>query len=198
MKLIHRLMILAAFSSVFIQCSENSIPRPRGYFRINLPEKSYVNLPDSFPYNFKISDLVRIKQDKSRISQQYWINIEYPSYKAEIHISYHPVESNIQKLLDDTYSLTYKHIVKADAIDEVIINYPEKRVFGTFYDISGDAASQIQFFVTDSVKHYFRAALYFNTEVNRDSINPVVEYIKEDMKIIYETLEWRDEYIESY
>jgi len=175
-------------------CNEVEIPRPRGYFRIALPPKEYLNLPDSFPYGFKIPAMVQLIKDQGPNAQAEWLNLHYPVFNAEIHISYHKVKNNLQELLNDTYDLSYKHTVKADAIEEIPIYNAENRVFGTFYDIEGNAASQIQFFVTDSVNHYFRAALYFNQSANRDSLNPVVEYIKQDMKMIYETLYWRNTY----
>ena len=64
--------------------------------------------------------------------------------------------------MEDTYSLAYKHAQKADGIQNNLIEIPGHNVFGIFYDIKGNVASEKQFFLTDSVKHYLRGALYFN------------------------------------
>jgi gliding motility-associated lipoprotein GldD len=194
MKTKHIVFVIIVFAIQAWGCKETTIPRPRAYFRIQLPERKFVELPDSFPYKFQVPEDVVIERDYENNSKANWINLNYPKLNAKIHISYYKIHSNLQKLLDDTYALTYKHTVKADAIEELAINYPDKKVFGTFYDIEGEAASQLQFFVTDSVENYFRAALYFHCKVNRDSLNPVIEYIKADMVKIYETFKWNETY----
>ncbi len=183
-------IISILFLFLIAGCSEKYSPRPKGYFRIDLPQAEYKQLPDSFPYSFKISNQAKIENEISRISRRYWINIVYPHLNASIHVSYYPVTNNLQQLLDDTHDLAYKHTIKADAIEENIINKPEKKVYGTFYKIEGNTANNLQFYLTDSSKHYFRAALYFNSEPNIDSIQPVLKYLENDMNKLIETFSW--------
>ncbi len=187
---------LFALFLFLISCKNDTLPRPHGYFRISMPKRHLVSLPDTLPYQFKIPDFVVIKPDKNQMVQASWINLNYPAYKATIHISYYPVHNNLVQLLDDTHTLAYKHSVKADAIDESVIIKPARKVYGMFYAIEGNAASQLQFFLTDSTKNYFRAALYFNVEPNPDSLKPVINYIHQDMKKIIETFEWKPAYKE--
>nr|MBP7389581.1 hypothetical protein [Chitinophagales bacterium] len=59
------------------------------------------------------------------------------------------------------------------------------------YDVGGDAASNVQFFLSDSTHHFIRGALYFNTTPNTDSMAPIVAFVKEDLKQLLRTFEWK-------
>ena len=71
-----------------------------------------------------------------------------------------------------------------------IIYFPDKKVYGIWFPLEGSVASPYQFFVTDSVEHYMRGSLYFNTSPNPDSMAPVIEFVKEDLEKMLETFEW--------
>ena len=178
-------------SIILSGCKRKYTPKPRGYFRIDLPEKKYKQLDSIFPYTFKYPTYTKIVNDKERNAEKYWINIEYPDLKGKIHISYKEVHNNINQILEDTRKLVYKHTIKADAINEIRFSKPEKKVYGILYEIEGNAASSVQFFVTDSTKHYLRGALYFNTEPNKDSLAPVLDFVKKDINVLIESFEWK-------
>lgn len=171
-------------------CEENYVPKPTAYFRIDLAEKEYRSV-DHLPFPFRIElpqyaavNLERTKEDSS------FLNIDFARFQARIHMSYLPVEGNLANLLEDSRTLVYKHVVKAQDIDEDLILDPENRVFGSFFDIQGNAASSAQFYLTDSSNHFLRGALYFNVEPNADSIKPVEAYIKEDIAHFIQTFQW--------
>lgn len=186
------LCMFAIISLVVLSgCKKKYTPKPRGYFRIDLPEKSYLKLESGYPYSFNYPQYSVIKKDSSRTDEKYWINIEYPSLNSKIHISYLSVNNNINQILEDTRKLAYKHTIKADAINERIFIKPEKKVYGILYEIEGNAASSVQFFLTDSVENYLRGALYFNVEPNKDSLAPVLKFIKEDIVVLIESFEWK-------
>ena len=171
-------------------CGKNYTPRPYGFFRITFPPHSFEKHKDKEPYSFEINHLARVKPDSSEDAEPFWVNVEYPSYKATIHISYKTLDNNIAEVLEDTRTLAYKHAVKADAIDEEVITDKKRNIYGLIYTIKGNAASPIQFFLTDSTKHYLRGALYFNISPNKDSLAPVVDYIKKDVHQLINTFEW--------
>lgn len=183
-------MILIIFSILLSGCKRKYTPKPRGYFRIDLPKKEYTELPDTFPFKFQYPVYTQIKKDHSRISERYWFNIEYPEINGKIHISYKPVSQNLDQLIEDSRNLAYKHTIKADAINEIMFLKPEKKVYGILYEIEGNAASSVQFFVTDSTKNYLRGALYINVEPNKDSLAPIIDFIKADIKVLMESFEW--------
>jgi len=172
-------------------CKNNPTPKPRAYFRISFPDHKYDSLGNVYPYFFEYPDYAKIEVDKAPTAEPYWINIHYPEYKGKIHISYKVVNDNLAQMLEDNRKLAYKHSIKADAIGEKLFMAPEKNVYGILYDIKGDAASSVQFFLTDSVKNFLRGSLYFNTIPNKDSLAPVVDFVKEDIMHMMETFEWK-------
>jgi len=143
---------------------DNYTPKPQGYYRIDLPPHKYEQLDTvDFPYTFQYSTMARALIEREQYTEPYWINIAYPTLKAKIYLSYKTVggKNNLNSLLEDTRSMVYKHTVKADDIRERAYGNPDKKVYGNMYEIGGNAASSLQFYVTDSTKHFLRGALYF-------------------------------------
>ncbi|MEQ9288571.1 MAG: gliding motility lipoprotein GldD [Cyclobacteriaceae bacterium] len=176
-----------------MSCENEFAPKPKGYNRIELPEPVYVQLADTLPYNFSFSAFANVSSDSSWISERYWIDLTYPELGATIQVTYKPVLKNNQLLkeyLSDSYNLTSKHNVKAYSIDEAVINLPNG-VKATVMELSGEVPSPFQFHVTDSVDHFLRGALYFKTSTKNDSLAPVINYVKNDMIYMLNSLEWR-------
>ena len=179
---------------LFAGCKSDFMPKPKGYNRIVLPENEYRALPDSFPYQFEYSTQAKILKDSSWIAEPYWIDLYYPEFKASIELSYKPVNNDQQLLreyLATAYKLTSKHQVKAYAIDEAVIQ-TETGKTAVIAELSGEVPSQYQFFSTDSVNHFFRGALYFNTATKNDSLAPVIEFVRDDIVHLLNTLEWQE------
>ncbi|MCF8302935.1 MAG: gliding motility lipoprotein GldD [Bacteroidales bacterium] len=168
-------------------------PKPRGYIRIDLPEKNYVKLDTNFPYTFEYPAYTKITRNPSVSGHPYWINIVYPGYKGKVHLSYKQVNGNLGKYIEDSYKMAMQHIPKANAIKETVIRSSERHVYGTTYRIGGtEAASPYQFYVTDSTDHFLRGALYFNVVPNNDSLRPVIDFIIEDINHMLSTLHWKN------
>ena len=177
---------------VLSACQRNYLPKPLGYNRFVLPEASYRALPDSLPYSFEYSAHAEILKDTSWIHGRYWIEIYYPTLKADIHLTYerlHHSEKLLKELMDDAYKLTAKHQIKAYAIDEAIVKTPSGKT-AVVAELDGEVPSQMQFTVTDSTENFLRGALYFNTKVSNDSLKPAIEYVKKDLMHMINTLEW--------
>jgi gliding motility-associated lipoprotein GldD len=171
-------------------CSDIPMPKPRGYFRIDLPERHYIPFDTTFPYTFEYPSYARISPDNN--GNPYWINIDYPRFKGRIHISYKSVNGNLAQYTEDAHALVMKHIPKASAIDEIRIDNHADHVHGLIYDIKGSgAASAYQFFVTDSTRHFVRGALYFSVLPNNDSLAPVIDFVKSDIQHMLETFRWK-------
>lgn len=180
------LFLLFCFS-----CKQDYVPKPRGFFRIEFQKKIYHQLYSAaFPYRFEIPDYGNVVPDLERQSEPFWINLEIPKHKAELHISYKQVNNNLAKLTEDSRALAYKHSIKADAINERVFINPEKKVYGTIYLIDGNAASPLQFYLTDSTKNFLRGALYIREVPNIDSIRPVIDFLTPDVIHLIETTEW--------
>jgi gliding motility-associated lipoprotein GldD len=174
-----------------IACTNDTIPKPRGYFRIDFPEKKYSSYTQTeCGYTFELPSYSMINTDKSTDTEHCWLNIDFPMQRATIHMSYKNITNNLSQYTEDSRALAYKHTAKAEAIDEEYIHYPDKKVFGLIYHIQGNAASSLQFYLTDSVKSFVRGALYFNAVPNKDSMAPVSDFINVDISHIIETFHW--------
>lgn len=171
-------------------CSHPPVPKPYGFFRVDLPTPEYQLIDTTLPYRFELSHLAEIHL-RTDANERYWIDIRYPSLNAIVHCNYNPVDNNIYELSEDARTFVYKHIVKADHIGEQTFRHPAQNVFGVFYDLKGNTASAAQFVLTDSSRHFFRGALYFNHVPNKDSIAPMAEYLKRDLLHLMESFSWK-------
>jgi gliding motility-associated lipoprotein GldD len=183
--------ILLLFVIFLISCGRTYTPKPSGYFRIAFPEKKYVQSTENLPYSFEYPVYGVIKPDTDKDAEPYWINIEFPQFKGEIHISYKPL-GNLASFIEDARTLAYKHTIKADAINEIPVVIDSNKVYGMIYDIKGNAASSIQFYLTDSSKNFLRGALYFKTQPNKDSIAPVVDFFSDDINHFIYSVKWKN------
>jgi gliding motility-associated lipoprotein GldD len=187
-----RLIGLISLSFLFFtSCEEAYTPKPKAYYRISLPEKKYQSYSNNCPYKFDYPVYARVVADSRPNSEKCWINIDYPAFDARVHISYKEIKNNLATYIEDSRSLTYKHIVKAADIREDIIIDDSSKVYGLMYDVTGNAASHMQFYLTDSTQHFLRGSLYFNSAPNYDSILPVLEFIKKDIYHMMNTFEWK-------
>lgn len=191
MKISHIFYIIITVSLFFGSCKQNNIPKPTGYMRIDFPDKKYQKFDTTFPYCFDYAKYAIIKTDNDLNTEPYWINIDYPQFKGRIHITYKPLQNNVFKYIEDAHTFVYKHTIKADAIEEHYYKNDSTNVYGTLYDIKGNAASSIQFFLTDSTEHFLRGALYFYTKPNKDSLAPVIKFVRQDIVRIIESFEWK-------
>lgn len=182
-------LILVALG--LLSCARPSQPRPYGYFRIDVPDYGYrQSALEGYPYCFEFADIARI-DTKVDHAEPYWVDIVYPSLNARIHCSYKPVQHDLGKLTDETIRMVFDHAIKADAIPEQGYTNPEQHVYGVYYDLEGNTASPVQFFLTDSTHHFFRAALYYNNIPNADSLAPVNEIMRRDIHHLIESFRWQ-------
>lgn len=176
-------------------CQDNDYsPKPKAYFRIVYPKKSFTIFNEPVPFGFKYPLYANIEQDKSRDAKKNWYNVHFKQFNGFLHLTYYDVsgEAEFNEMVEDARKLAFKHTIKASAIDQKLINYPERKVYGVYYAIEGNTASSVQFFLTDSAKHYFRGALYFNERPQYDSIEPVIKFIKTDIDTLISTFRWKN------
>ncbi len=175
-------------------CSQSYQPKPIEYFRIDFPEKKYT-LFDSISCNYKfqypIYAQIQPYNNNKTFIDKCWLNILFPYFKATIHLTYYKTQNNLRLLTEESRSLAYKHDIKADAIIEVLYTDTINKIYGMLYEIKGNAASPVQFFLTDSLNHFLRGSLYFNVNPNKDSLAPVITFLKEDIKHLIETIRWK-------
>lgn len=173
-------------------CRERAVPKPKGYFRIDLPQKEYRLYDTVCPFIFEYPVYSRISYDVGKNSEPCWFNLEFPKNRAIIHFSYKALNKNLALLLKESNNYAYSHSIKADAITEQPWYNKTNKVYGILYDIKGNTASSLQFFLTDSTSNFLRGALYFSSEPNVDSLAPVIQFFRKDIIHIIETFKWKN------
>lgn len=195
------LPILALIGGVFFlsACGETEtyVPKPRAYHRLELPAKSYARFaPEACPFSFELPAYAEAARDTTYFGQPTsdacWFDLNFGAgIDAKVHLSYKPIDrpGALPQLIEDAYKLTSKHIRKADYIDDRPVH--RGSVHGMVYEVGGDAASPMQFFLTDSTNHFLRGALYFNAVPNFDSIRPVLNFVQADLEQMMESFAWK-------
>ena len=187
-------LILTSSLLFFFACGDESLPKPKAQLRLDYPAPKYritdLNLPFTFEENVIKNNVTNIKVSKD--SSTFGIDINYPTLKGTIYLTYKKIDGNLIELIRDAQNLTQKHTIKADEITEQKYINESRKVFGMFYEVGGNAASQSQFYVTDSIRHFLNGSLYFYAKPNYDSLLPAAIYLKNDIKHIMETLNWKD------
>ena len=168
------------------------VPKPKGYNRIDLPVAQYQQMTENHPYSFQYSTQAVLKPDTVRWAEPHWMYVYYPKLNAMIQLTYKPLEGDknkMAKLIDDAYKLAAKHNQKANSIQGLAIKIPSGNAM--LLELEGEVPTYLQFYTTDSTKHYLRGALYFNTALKSDSLAPVIDYLKKDVVKLLNTLEWK-------
>lgn len=180
-----------------LACKDEVVPKPKGYLRLEYPEANYVKTEvGQVPFSFEANTLANKINSKKLLSttESYAINVEYSSLKGTIYLTYKSInnsEKNLVDFLRDAQNFTQKHTNKADEIKETEYSNKQNRVYGMFYEVGGNAASQSQFYVTDSTEHFVTGSLYFYAKPNYDSILPAAKYLEKDIRRIMETVKWK-------
>lgn len=172
-------------------CKEPLSPKPRAYFRIDFPEKKYELFKSDCNFSFEYPLYGVVKHADVSTAEPCWYNIVFSDYKATIYLTYKSLHNtDLSGYMEDIRRIVYKHTIKADDIIETRISIPEKRVYGVLYDIKGNAASSVNFYITDSNSGFLSGSLYFNVKTNIDSLAPAVHFFREDIVHLIQSFSW--------
>jgi len=188
------LLVITLFITLFYACDRGYTPLPRAYFRIDLPEKEYKRFDTVFPYSFKYPVYARVIPDRRPGAEPWWADIYFPGFAAHLHLSYKAVTGpeSLNKFIEDGHNFVNRHIPKATGFGERLFSHPERNVYGILYIIKGkEAATPLQFYLTDSTSHFLRGSLYFTVTPNNDSLAPVIDFITRDVEVLIESLQWK-------
>ena len=181
------IILLLLFFFLITSCAEETLPKPKAFLRLAYEEVQYQKINLDCPYTFEFSNDAIVTPNENC-----WINITYPKLKASLNLTYRPIENNLTELLKESEKLTYNHAIKADGISALPFVNIGKNVYGSLAEVTGNAASPLQFHLTDSVQNFITGALYFKVQPNYDSILPAVKFIEKDIRHLMETLEWKN------
>ena len=180
------ILIACIIFLALVSCNEETLPKPKSFLILDYQNPTYKKSQNPCNYQFEVSNFATLKT-----TDNCWAKLHYPELKATVHITYRAVNNNLDEILREVEKLTFEHTIKADAINAIPYENYEKKVFGKLYNVEGDVATNVQFRVTDSVRHVLAGALYFYSKPNYDSIVPAVRYLEKDIIHLIETLEWK-------
>jgi gliding motility-associated lipoprotein GldD len=207
-------LFLAAILSLLFSCNSVYTSKKNGYFKIDFPERKYVTFnKEGFPYSFEYPAYATVVKDSTffdgNAENPYWINIDFPQFGGKIFFSYKIVGGKViyktkqpgggykdsiginvfDKMVDDAFKLTNKNESVASSIKDSLMHTPNG-VTGVFFKVGGNAATAKQFFLSDTLHHFFRGALYFDTTPNADSLKPVQDFLQKDIEHIINSFKW--------
>ena len=174
-------------------CADSgTTPKPRGYYRIDLPAVQYLDFSlDDLPFSFNISQLVTIELPPVNNSGG-WINLSYPALNAKIYCSFHQIVPDDLPVLEaESRELVLRNARNAETITEQLYENQDLQVYGILFRIDGETASPVQFMLTDSTTRLFRGALYYECKPNADSLAPVTSYLNEHVIVLMQSFHWK-------
>lgn len=190
--------IKAFFITVLLlSCGGNDYtPKPHAYPRVYYPQKQYQLFDSIAPYSFlipKYAVMQAFNDAEGSAKHPYWFNLHYLPFNATLHLSYHAFKdrNEFDELFDDTRRLVYKHDIKADEIEEIELHNALTQTSGIVYELKGNTATNLNFYVSDGKRHFLRGALYFNDKTEIDSIQPIFDFIKADIYKMIESTKWQ-------
>lgn len=184
-------LVLIGFLIVFFSCDNEVQPKPDAYLALEYPRAEYASFQSNCSFQFEKNKYAIAGTPRGK--HECWINLEYEQLKGTIFLTYQPVRNNLDSLLNDAQKLPLQHTIKADAIEGSKYTNDLNRTYGMFYEVSGNAASQAQFYLTDSLNHFLTGSVYFEAQPNFDSILPAAAYLKKDIRHLMETVVWKEQ-----
>ncbi|MBR4135153.1 MAG: hypothetical protein IKU03_01925 [Bacteroidales bacterium] len=190
-----RYLLLLALTALLCAChpSGPEAPKPMGYFRIDLPARTYSLVDTTLPFSFEQSDQAQLVI-KPQSDGNCWIDIDYPDLNATLKLTCLKITSpdSLRNLIYSEERMVKFHYQKADDVEYSVVRDEDAHLWGQIYDIKGkEVATPFQFWLTDSTHHFIRATLYFNFAPNNDSLQPVIDYLREDAMHYINTFEWK-------
>ncbi len=189
-------IIISSFAAILSSCDDEEdriySPKPRGYFRINFPEKKYRSYDSVDAFSFEIPSYSYMVKGKYINKDTCWLNLEFPKYKATLNLTYRKVNNDLNRFLNDSRWYAIEHQKKATGLDESPIIRDSAKIFGLVYDIAGNTASSVQFYITDSTKNFMRGSLYFKCFPNVDSLKIVIDFLRKDILQLVKTCKWKE------
>ena len=181
-----------------VGCNSNYTYKKKGYFKIDLPQKEYVLFDQpGYPYSFEYPRYAIVTKDSTFFGDEtenpWWLNIDIPQLAGRIYISYKEIgtRNKFDSLVNDGFKMAYKqHTDIATGIDYTSLKN-RKGYGGIYFSLGGNTATANQFFITDSVRHFLRGALYFDATPNEDSLSIVNEFLKKDLEHLINTMRWK-------
>ncbi|MEM0997342.1 MAG: hypothetical protein AAGN35_09700 [Bacteroidota bacterium] len=172
-------------------CAESAppTPRPQGWPRIDLPAHTYQAYEsDNCPFSFEYPAIGVVERSKP---DSCWMDLYFEPFNCRWHITYRHVPTSgktLEEHNEEYRKLVFKHIRKVSQIKEDALE--EENGGGIFYELYGTVGVPAQMLFTDGT-HLVMASFYFDTAVRNDSLQPVIDFMKEDMRYLASSIRWK-------
>lgn len=179
---------------VLYACSNDTpIPKPPTYLKTELPDHTYRMVSNDCPYELKLAEIYNYKPcifEKSNFCIQ---QIDLGPLNGSLFLYYIsiPSKDSLPAIINYANDKVDDHKIKADKIDFTQLIDRDKRVFGTFFELKGNVATNFQFYLTDSTNNFVRGEVLLNCRPNYDSLRPSLEYLKQDLLELVNNFKWR-------
>ncbi|MAU30909.1 MAG: hypothetical protein CMC36_03250 [Flavobacteriaceae bacterium] len=177
------------FTLITFSCNEPNLPKQNGFLRIEFKEPYYtiheeIDNPFNFYYNSNYTYIDHIGSDQ--------FLFDYKDLNLSLNLSFYSIKTklDLEKKSRDFSLILDTHIKKSNGI--VLREYDNdvNRMFGKLYEMKGDVASPIQFYLTDSVSNFISGSVNLKFKSNYDSIYPSIQYVKNDILVLFESINW--------
>ncbi|MCB9252585.1 MAG: gliding motility lipoprotein GldD [Flavobacteriales bacterium] len=186
-----RKCLISLLFALFLSCKQPNLPKQHGYPFIEFPDREYALWEvQQVPYSFLKPSYTMMQ---SAGDEKYWYDLNFIPFNATLHLSYKEYRGDLEldTLMMDTRKLAYKHTIKATEINDRLINDSNGRM-GMIYELEGETATSLNFFITDNKSKFVRGALYFNAYTTIDSVGPIVKFIKKDIDMMIHSFRFRE------
>jgi gliding motility-associated lipoprotein GldD len=190
----NKLFLIFIIALLLCSCNdENPIPKPPTYLRTELPDHTYRLVSNDCPYELKLAEIYNYKPcvfEKSNFCMQ---QIDLGPLNGSLFLYYiHiPAKDSLPAIINYANDKVDEHKIKADKIDFKQLIDRKKRVFGTFFELKGNVATNFQFYLTDSMANFVRGEVLLNCRPNYDSLRPSLDYLKKDLLELVNNFKWK-------
>lgn len=191
-KILKFIPLFVIISLVFIGCNSmpEAIPRPKGWPRIDLPAHEYKTFSNgTCPFTFEYPKVATIEKQRE---DSCWADFFFPQFEARWHITYRDVPESGKtwaQHYEEYRKLVYKHIQKVSQIKETPLQFGESR--GTMFELFGTVGVPAQMIYGDSL-NIVMVSFYFDEAIRDDSLSPVINFLKEDMQHLAQSVKWAE------
>ena len=179
---------------IFSSCNDPApVPKPPTYLNINFPDHTYSYVKGDCPYEFKLSSLYNYKTIENSKLNSCIQEIDLGPLKGSLYLYYIalPSKDSLAEIINFANDKVDEHKIIADKIEFVQIIDSKNSVFGTFFELKGNVATNFQFYLTDSSQNFVRGEVLLNCRPNYDSLRPSLDYLKVDLLEMVHNFKWR-------
>ena len=187
--------ILVVFAFFLASCGDDPVPKPRGYPRLDLPVQTYSTWSGTCPFTAEVPPYALMLEKPGTTAAiadtACYLTMRFPGQHANVFLTCRRIQGDLRRLIEDAHAFKDKHEAMAARIRSERVERDSARVFGTLFDVEGNVASPMVFYLTDSTTRFLYGSLYFDARPNADSLEPVTKRIRQDLRHFAGTLVWR-------